>query len=216
MTTDRELFQSNLARAKATRDQMLDELRAALTDRDGWHEWEQTWSHVERGEGHLPQTHREIRPARGHGPDWMTPVFDLWCVKKDGRGQACDEARFTVVAEAVAWIEQPRSETTLFQRAQQENDRRWERRNRVNIASLVGERVDAGRNGKGQWFRVVEFEGIGRVRITDLGIRRFRVVLARRSRVVTLGEGQGPGVAVRAAIEELYREVIVTGPAREG
>jgi hypothetical protein len=207
MPTLREQFRANLAEAEAALDAMLDELRQALADRDGWNEWELTWTRVELGDDHLPRTHLEIRWARAAGDDWLKPRFGLWCLKKNGRGQATDEARFATAAEALAWIEQPRSDTTLTERAAAEEDRRYANRDRVNIAGLVGRRTDAGRDSKDHLFRVVEFEEIGRVRITDLAARSWRVSFGRKGQVVTPAEGEAPGKAVRAAIEDLHRAV---------
>lgn len=202
----REQFQVNLRHAEEARDAMLDELRNLLAEREEWREWESVFSCNETGEDHQIRTRRRIAPARGHGKDWLTPVFDLWCTKTDGHGLITDEARFTSAAEALAWAEQPRSATTIAERARAEEDRRYAERDKVDIAGLAGRRVDFGRTGKGEVFRVVEFEDIGRVRITDLGPRRWRLALNRRTRVVAPKEGEHDGKAVRAAIEEMHQE----------
>ena len=202
----REQFQINLHRAEQARDAMLDELRGLLAERSGWREREGTFSHDEFGEDRLIHTARRITTARGRTGDWLTPVFELWCTKADGRGQVTDEERFTSAAEALAWIETPRSDTTPGERARAEEERRYAERDKVDIAGLAGRRVDFGRTGKGEVFRVVEFEGVGRVRITDLGPRRWRIALNRRTRVVAPKEGEHDGKAVRAAIEEMHQE----------
>ena len=206
MPTSREQFQANLRHAEQARDAMLDDLRGLLAGREEWREWESVLSCNETGEDHQIHARRRIGAARGKGEDWLTPVFELWCTKTDGHGLITDEARFTSAAEALAWIETPRSDTTIIERAKAEADRRYAERDKVDIAGLAGRRVDFGRTGNGELFRVVEFEEIGRVRITDLGPRRWRIALNRRTRVVAPAEGEHDGKAVRSAIEEMHQE----------
>jgi hypothetical protein len=205
--TLQEEFHVRLAEAEAALDAVLDELRQALAGRQGWNEWERTFSHLEVGEDRLPRTRREIRTARGRTEDWLKPRFELSCEKKNGAGQATDEARFTSAAEALAWIEEPRSDTTIVDRIKDEEARRFAERDKVDLAGLAGRRTDAGRDGKDRWFRVVEFEEVGRVRITDLSPTSWRVSIGRKGTVVEPAEGEDARKAVRAAIEELHRAV---------
>lgn len=207
MPTMQEQFAADLADAQAARDAMLDELRQALIGRDGWTEWESAFTHVEFGDDHLVNTRREIHAARARTEDWLKPQFELRCEKKNGAGQATDEARFTSAAEALAWIEEPRSDTTIVDRIKAEEARRFAERDKVDLAGLAGRQVDSGRTGSGRQFRVVEFEEVGRVRITDLSPTSWRVSIGRKGRLVEPAEGEDAAKAVRAAIEELHRAV---------
>lgn len=209
MTDLRSSFEEEMRAALQDRDRLAAELRAALPGQHlPWREWEDTWSAVELSATREIVTKRKLTlvrrdtPSRDHA--FPAPRFIIEATRWNRHGQPCDEASFTDTAEAIAWVEMPRSADTIGERASAEAARRDAERGKVSLAGLTGERVTVGRNGKGELFQLVDFTGIGRVRITHLPAGAYRVAHQRRTLTVHReGNAADTAKAMRSAIEQL-------------
>lgn len=193
------------ARGRAL-DALGAELRAALAARPDWSEatyqrglFTGKWA----GQWDAPDyTARELTLSTHDGKD-LTPTIHAF--KKRRGGGVTDELYAATVAEALAWIDTPRSETTITERAKEAEMRALEAAaapKRVDLAGLAATKGEAGRNGKGQTFQVLDVDGIGRVRLTLAGADL--VVTLNRRRVTVPDPGmEGRGQAVRAAVESI-------------
>lgn len=184
------------------RDTLRARLDAALTDRDGWKQWQQTWTHHESsGPG-------QLHTVRSLDVRW-SPSGPVVHAQKDNRwGQPCDIREFTDVAEAIAWVETPRSKDTVQHRRAMAETAAYARRNDIDLDGLKGVRADSGLNGKRQHFDVVDFVApVGRVRLTRISDHQWRIHRQRRSAVVeTPADSDGMKAALRAGIEALVED----------
>ncbi len=181
-------------------DELQAELTAAMAGRPGWREWNQFWSHTEMCGPGEPHTIRRLHvQALGGGRG------EIHASKDNRWGQPCDVQDFTDAAEAIAWVETPRSEDTVQHRAAMAEIAAYARRNDVDLAGLKGVKVDSGLNPKRQQFHVVDFPApVGRVWLTSLGGGEWRVSRNRRNSTVTVPADQaGVKAALRAEIERL-------------
>lgn len=104
--TDRDLF-----------DDLRAKLDTALIGRDGWSEFQQTWtSSTFSAPGQIHTARRlDVRPAGGL-PGMVTPPI-VYAQKDNAWGQPCDVQELADVAEAIAWVETPRSDQPEQHRA---------------------------------------------------------------------------------------------------
>ncbi|WP_067819886.1 hypothetical protein [Actinomadura kijaniata] len=210
--TDRQRWQAAQQQADQEHQQLLGQLEAALEAHHWhWRRWTNTgahtWSHTEVDHQTSTTDRREIQLLRRTGPAepgyrWGRPGSVLQASKRD-QFYDYDQAEFPAtldgITQMLAWIITPRSADPLWFRARMQQLERWANRDKVTLAGLTGRRVNRGRNAKDQQFEVVEFDGIGPVRITTLSPRRWRVSLHRRSAIV------GTAHEARQAIERLHQ-----------
>lgn len=109
-------------------DTLRAELDAALTGRDGWKQiLRRNWESGEfSGPGQLHTVRRLDVQRSINGPVAGPPIVHA---QKDNQyGQPCDVQEFTDVADAIAWVETPRSEQPEQHREYMARMEAWDRR----------------------------------------------------------------------------------------
>jgi hypothetical protein len=165
------------------------QLNELMQGRPGWGAWEgKEWCKTDSPEPGVIHTRRYLNVRYGS---------KIHARKYNGHGQPCDVADFDDVAEALAWVELPRSEDPIQHRMHMEEMERYARRDDIDLDGLKGKRVDSGLNPKRQHFDVVDFDG-KKVRITSLGEGRFRVAYNRKTETVQAANGDTKRVVAGA------------------